>query len=211
MRNMIVARPGTASAFSCACSKSSVNSNVPVADHRSTMPTMKPPSPSFVIQNALSAARAAAGRTSQKPIKRYEQSPASSPKTNTWRNPGASRRPSSGSPTSRVTALSPEQVEAVRLDRPPHAEDCDHDREPHGDFRDGDGDREQREDQPGEVAVEARERDQVDVDGVQHQLDPEQDADRVAAGQDPEETDREHERGQDQIRREPDHSSPRAK
>src|SRR5206468_2056138 len=145
-------------------------------------------------------------RPAPRPVRRSGPTIASS------RNaPKGSARTSSGSPTSRVTALSPEQVEAVRLDRPPHAEDCDHDREPHGDFRDGDGDREQREDQPGEVAVEARERDQVDVDGVQHQLDPEQDADRVAAGQDPEETDREHERGQDQIRREPDHSSPRAK
>src|SRR5437867_1434780 len=89
MRNMIVARPGTASAFACAFSKRSVNSNVPVADHRSTMPTMKPTSPSFVIQNAFTAARAAAGRSYQKPIRRYEQSPTNSQNTNIWTRPGA--------------------------------------------------------------------------------------------------------------------------
>ena len=58
---MISGSPETAWAFS----KSSVNSNVPVADHRSTMPMMKPTSPSLVIQNALTAARAAAGRSYQ--------------------------------------------------------------------------------------------------------------------------------------------------
>ena len=82
MRNMIVARPGMASALPWALSNSSVNSNVPVADHSSTMPMMKPTSPSFVIQNAFTAARAAAGRSYQKPISRYEQSPTSSQKTN---------------------------------------------------------------------------------------------------------------------------------
>ncbi len=46
----------TTSACAWAFSKSSVNSKVPVADHRSTMPTMKPTSPSFVIQNAFTAA-----------------------------------------------------------------------------------------------------------------------------------------------------------
>src|SRR5438093_1555241 len=212
MRNMIVARPGTASAFACAFSKRSVNSNVPVADHRSTMPTMKPTSPSFVIQNAFTAA------ANEIAIAAIDTSPAgrpvrrSGPTTASSRNAAkGSARTRSGSATSGVTALPPQQVEAVRLDRPPHAEDHDDDCESHGDLGDGDGDREQGEDQPQQVAVKAREGNQVDVDGIQHQLDPEQDTDRVAAGQDPEEPDREHERGQDQIGREPDHSSLRSK
>jgi hypothetical protein len=40
-------------------------SKVPVADHSITMPATKPRSPSLVIQNALTAARAAAGRSYQ--------------------------------------------------------------------------------------------------------------------------------------------------
>src|SRR5437867_10705482 len=39
-------------------------------------------------------------------------------------------------------------------------------------FRSGDRDREEREDQPPEVAVEAGAGHQVDVHGVEHQLDP---------------------------------------
>ncbi len=54
--------PSIASACSCAFAKSSPKSNVPVADHKSTMPITNPTSPSFVIQNAFTAARAAAGR-----------------------------------------------------------------------------------------------------------------------------------------------------
>ena len=42
-----------------------------------------------------------------------------------------------------------------------------------GDLGDGDRDREQREDQARDVAVEAREGREVDVDGVEHQLDAE--------------------------------------
>ena len=45
--------------------KSAGNSKVPVAAHSITMPMMKPRSPSLVIQNALTAARAAAGRSYQ--------------------------------------------------------------------------------------------------------------------------------------------------
>ncbi len=40
-------------------------SKVPVADHSMTMPATKPRSPSLVIQNAFTAARAAAGRSYQ--------------------------------------------------------------------------------------------------------------------------------------------------
>src|SRR5262249_36815060 len=120
-------------------------------------------------------------------------------------------RTRSGNATSTVTTLAPQEVEAVRLHRAPPAEDRNDDREPYRDVGARDRARATGEDQPPQVAVEAREGDQIDVDSVQHQLDPEQDADRVAAGQDAEEADREDERGQDQVGREPDHSSPRAK
>jgi len=53
-----------------ACRNSSANSNVPVDRHSRTIPRMKPTSPSRVIQNAFRAARAAAGRSYQKPISR---------------------------------------------------------------------------------------------------------------------------------------------
>src|SRR5437867_9474560 len=122
-----------------------------------------------------------------------------------------SPRTSSGSQTLGAIALATEQVEAVRLDGPANAEDRDDDRQPDRDLGDRDGDGEEREDEPRHVPVEARERDEVDVDGVEHQLDPEQDADCVATGQDTEEADREHERPQDQVRRTTDHSSLPAK
>src|SRR5437867_155514 len=67
-------------------------------------------------------------------------------------------------------------------------------------FRSGDRDREEREDQPPEVAVEAGEGHQVDVHGVEHQLDPEQDPDRVAPREDAEEADREDQRGEREVR-----------
>ena len=62
---MIVPSPSIASACSCALVKSAWNSKVPVAPHSITIPTTKPRSPSFVIQKALTAARAADGRSYQ--------------------------------------------------------------------------------------------------------------------------------------------------
>ena len=56
---------------------------------------------------------------------------------------------------------------------------------------------------PDDVAVEAREGDQVDVDGVQHQLDAEQDADGVAPRDDAEEADAEEHGGEGEIGLEP--------
>ena len=56
-----------------------------------------------------------------------------------------------------------------------------------------------REDHPGDVAVEAGERHQVDVDGVQHQLDAEQDADGVAAREHAEEADGEDDGGEVEV------------
>src|SRR6266481_250644 len=73
---------------------SAQKSKVPVADHSMTMPATKPRSPSLVIQKALTAARAAAGRSYQKPINRYEQRPTSSQKTNICTKVGDSTSPS---------------------------------------------------------------------------------------------------------------------
>src|SRR5688572_20986980 len=50
-----------------------------------------------------------------------------------------------------------------------------------------DADGEDRENHSRDIAAESRERDQVDVDRVQHQLDAQQDADGVATGDDAEE------------------------
>src|ERR1700741_2716732 len=51
-----------------------------------------------------------------------------------------------GSRRLRSTRLSPQEVEAVGVDRPPDAEDRDDDREADSDLDHRDGDREQRED-----------------------------------------------------------------
>src|SRR5437773_4712554 len=120
-------------------------------------------------------------------------------------------RTSSGSRVGSVIALAPEQVETVGLDRPPYPEDRDDDGQAHRDLGHRDGDREEREDHAGQIAVEPRERHEVDVDRVQHQLDSEEDPDRVAAREHAEESDREHQRRQHEVRLEADHSSLRAK
>ena len=85
--------PSRGIAPSRAMRRSAGNSKVPVAPHSMTMPVMKPRSPSLVTQKALTAARAADGRSYQKPMRRYEQSPTSSQKTNIWRKVGERTRP----------------------------------------------------------------------------------------------------------------------
>src|SRR5436309_505076 len=193
---MIVPSPSIASACSCAFANSARNSNVPVADHSITIPMTKPRSPSLVIQNAFTAARAA-----------IETAPAAPPArrsgaTTARRTKLANGRPRTrtGSQTSASITSAPEQVEAVGLHRPPHTEDHDDDRQPQRDLGDRDRDREEREDQPEEVAVESGEGDQIDVHGVEHQFDPEQDPDRVAPREDAKEADREHERREREVR-----------
>ena len=57
--------PSTCRAPLSAAWNSGQKSNVPVADQSITMPATKPRSPSFVIQNAFTAARAASGRSYQ--------------------------------------------------------------------------------------------------------------------------------------------------
>src|SRR3989304_1252852 len=83
--------------------------------------------------------------------------------------------------------------------------------EPQRDLGDGDGNGEQRENQSRRLAREARERDQVHVDRVQHQLDAQEDPDGVPPRQDAEEADCEEASRQDQVGLEPHHSSFRAK
>src|SRR5207302_3224148 len=99
--------------------------------------------------------------------------------------PGSSRTagqaPGGRARASRCARSAPQQVEVVGLDGPAHAEDHDDDGEADRDFGHRDGDGEQREDQPGQVVAKAREGYEVDVHGVEHQLDAEQDADGVLA------------------------------
>src|SRR4029450_10397186 len=94
---------------------------------------------------------------------------------------------------------SPGAVEMVGDGGPPHPEDEDHQGEAKRYLRHRDADGEQREHHSHHVAVEAREGNQVDVDGVEHELDTEEDADGVPARDHAEEPDREEHRGEDEI------------
>ena len=71
-------RPASGIAPASAIPRKATRSNVPVARWSRTMPMRRPTSPAFVVQNALSAARAASGLRYQNPISRYEQTPTSS-------------------------------------------------------------------------------------------------------------------------------------
>src|SRR4029453_379265 len=86
----------------------------------------------------------------------------------------------------RITARSPlHQVHIVDVDGLAVAIDQDHDGQPDTDLRCGHGDHEQGKDLPRDVVELARERHQVDVDRVQHELDRHQDQARVATSQHP--------------------------
>src|SRR5882762_8806238 len=67
-----------------------------------------------------------------------------------------------------------EEVQVIGHHGAPDAEDQDGDGEAEGDLGHRDADGEEREDHPHHVRVEAREGDQVDVDGIEHQLDAEE-------------------------------------
>src|SRR5574342_533202 len=97
----------------------------------------------------------------------------------------------------------PEDVQVIGDDRALHSEDEDHDRQAQRDLGHGDRDGERGEDHSHHVGVEARESDQVDVDGIEHQLDAEQDPDGVPSRYDAEETDGKERRGEGQVRAEP--------
>ena len=79
-------------------------------------------------------------------------------------------------------------------------EQQDDDGQSHRGFGDGDADREDGKDHPDLAAAESGERDQIDVDRVEHQLDAEQDADRVASRHDTEQADAKHDGGEYEVR-----------
>src|SRR5437763_15369765 len=72
-------------------------------------------------------------------------------------------------------------VDVLDRDRAAIAVEGDDDGEPDRRFRGGDGEHDQREDLADEIAEERRERDEVDVDRKQDQLDRHQDDDDVFA------------------------------
>src|SRR5207247_1296541 len=137
--------------------------------------------------------------------------PADTPRRRRGRTSARSRNAPNGSART-SSASATEQVEPIGVDGAAHAEDHDDDGEPHGDLGHGDRDREEGEEQPDRIGVQAGEGDEVDVHGVEHELDAEEDPDRVAPREDPEEPDREHKGGDDEIGVEPGHAqSSRAK
>src|SRR3990170_480122 len=116
---------------------------------------------------------------------------------------GSSRARSAGKAGSVMgERSSSEDVQVIGDDRALHPEDEDDDRQPQRHLGHGDRDGERGKDHPDHVGVEAREGDQVDVDGVEHQLDAEQDADGVPPRDDTEEADGEEHRGEGQVRAE---------
>ncbi len=70
MQNVMTPSPASAGLLARRHRLQLAKSNVPVIRHSSTMPISKPTSPSFVVQNAFTAARAADGLRYQKPISR---------------------------------------------------------------------------------------------------------------------------------------------
>src|SRR5688572_504268 len=182
------------------------------ADSSSTRrPTVAigPPSPGIHDHSASPprpSARMRRARTNDVPMATMPSQPAGRPerrrgRTRAWATNAANGKARTARAVA-VMALPSQKVEMIGVDRPPYPEDHDHDGQPEADLGHGDGDGEEREDQAHHVAVEAREGYEVDVDGVQHQLDAEQDAHGVAPAQDAEQTDDEDQRGEDEIGRE---------
>src|SRR5688500_3499001 len=137
--------------------------------------------------------------TNASPIATMPVHPAALPRRRSGRTSAISRNAASGSARTR-SGLPTEEVEAIGVDGPAHAEDDDDEGEADGHFRHRDRDGEHREEQAHGIAVHPREGNQIDVDRVQHELDAEEDPDGVAPGHHAEETDREHEGGDDQVR-----------
>src|SRR4051812_17692750 len=94
--------------------------------------------------------------------------------------------------------LVPERGEAVDLDVAPAAEDGDDDRETHGGLGGGHGDHDERERVSGQIAPHAREREQRDVGGVEHELDAHQDDQRVAPDEHADDADQKQHGGEHQ-------------
>src|SRR5712692_3714955 len=159
------------------------------------------PPAALTRQAATAATRAAADKT----IDRY---PAARP----WRRRGATtartRKDTAGSSSAvraRMAGLlirvvsSLEQVQVIGHHGAAEPEDQDDNGEAERDLRHRDGDGEHGEDHPDHVRVVAREGDQVDVDGIDHELDAEQDANGIPARDDAEEADGEEGGGQREI------------
>src|SRR5262245_16245121 len=121
-------------------------------------------------------------------------------------NSPAMMQPSSGRKTIAayiVVGSALHQVDVFDRDGAAVAEIDDENGEADGGFGRGHGQHEEREHLAREVAQERGERDEVDVDGEQDQLDRHQDDDDVLAVDEyAEDTDREQERGDDKVVRE---------
>src|SRR4051794_5853573 len=95
-------------------------------------------------------------------------------------------------------ALTLQLVDLVQGDAGAVAEDQHDYGEADADFGGSDGDDEQGEDLPGDVVPVGTEGDEVEVDGVEHQLDGCQDEHGVASGQHAVDTDAEEHGGQEE-------------
>src|SRR4051794_24359807 len=84
--------------------------------------------------------------------------------------------------TASSTPLPLQRVDLGEVDRVQVAVDDQDDRQADTDLGGGDGDDEQGEDLPGDVVVEGAERDEVDVDGGEDELDRHQHEHAVLAG-----------------------------
>src|SRR5215813_3244124 len=99
--------------------------------------------------------------------------------------------------------------EAVGVQRLPMPEQTDHDRESHGRFRGGDRHDEEHDDLPVRRPERPAERDEAQVDGVQHDLDREQDRDEVAPDEHARGADRKQDRRQHEVMVQTDRSQRR--
>src|SRR4051794_10589963 len=97
-----------------------------------------------------------------------------------------------------VSMSTPHQVDLFEVDRAPGAVDDEDDREADADFGGRDGDDEQGEDLPADRVVHGGERDQVDVDRVEDELDRHEHGHAVAAGEHPVDADREEDGREEQ-------------
>src|ERR1043166_707881 len=120
----------------------------------------------------------------------------------------ATMQPSSGRKTMAWyigVGLALHQIDVFDRDRAAVAIEHDQDGEPDGGLGRRNGQHQQREDLPDQVAEERGERHQVDVDGEQDQLDRHQDDDDVlAVDEDAEDPEREQDRGDREVVPEPD-------
>src|SRR3954447_21711437 len=97
-----------------------------------------------------------------------------------------------------MNASAPQLVDLVEIGTVQVAVDQQHDGEPDADLGGGDRDDEEGEDLTGDLVQVRRERDQVEVHGVEHQLDAHEDEHAVAPGEHAVDADAEQRGGEDQ-------------